>query len=170
RNWCCCIASVSQDESSAASWPSGRGSPEEWWASSTRNDVILRRIILVPGYVREQLANGDFAGARQIRKVLRDFVLDGEFTLLIEQENRRGSELLADRAEGIARGGIGIAAGSHVRAAERLGVDQLAISDDGNRDAGCAALLESRCHFASELAVELLRLLGGEQKRACKDQ
>ena len=107
------------------------------------HDVVLGPVVLIAGGVRENLADCDFVAAGEAGDVLADRVVEGEFFLLLEHEDCGGRELLGDGADGIAHGGRGGDGGSGVRCEAReavgVGVNELAVLDDGDgggRDAG----------------------------------
>ncbi len=97
-----------------------------------RRHVVLGPVVLVAGGVRQQLADGDFVGPGEIGEVLGHLVVERELPLLLEQQHRRGGELLADRADAVAHLGGGGGLRLQLGVAVGLGVDQPAVADDGH--------------------------------------
>ena len=112
-----------------------------------RHHVVLGPVVLVAGGVGEDFADGDFVAAGEAGNVFADRVVERELAFFLEQQNGRGGELLGDGADGVAhrrRGGTaGRVAVGRRRAAVGMGVDELAVLDDGNGGGGNAGLLEN---------------------------
>ena len=61
-------------------------------------------VIVDAGGVGQQMAQGDLVPARKIRDVFGQFIVDAQFSLLLQFQNRRRCELLGNRAD--AEGGL----------------------------------------------------------------
>ena len=109
--------------------------------------------------MREQLANAHFTRAREVRKVLRDFVIKRQLPLFLEEKNRSRRELFADGADRIPGIDVNRAIFCNVRVAEGFGESQLALLHNGHRDARSPTLRESRGNFAGQFAVQIRGLL-----------
>src|SRR6185369_5123083 len=68
----------------------------------SRHHVVLRPEVLVAGGVREKHANSYVIPAREAGDVSRNWIVEAEFSFLLENERGDGGELLADRADGVA--------------------------------------------------------------------
>ncbi len=107
-----------------------------------RHDVVFGPVVLVAGGVGENLADGDFVAAGEAGDVFADRVVEGEFALLLQEQDGRGGELLGDGADGVAHVGRGGDGRIETRVAVGVGVNQLAAFDDGDGCGGDAGLLE----------------------------
>jgi hypothetical protein len=105
-------------------------------------NVVLRVVVLIAGGMREELADSDVVGARQVGQVLADAVIEGEFAVLDGEQDCGGEKLLAYRADGETHGrccgGFGIEAGIAVG----LGQGYFAVLHDGDRDGGSSGFGE----------------------------
>ena len=108
--------------------------------------VVLGPVVLVAGGVGEDLADGDLVAAREAGNVFAHRVVERELALFLEEQNGGGGELLGDRPDGVAhlrRGGHGGSGAEPGARAVGVGVDQLAVLDDGHRGRRNAGLLQN---------------------------
>ena len=107
--------------------------------------VVLRPVVLVARGHRQQLPDADVRGARQLREPLRDLVVERELAVLLKQQDRRGGELLADRADRVA----------HVGPRRRIGLDPRR----------CHRRARRRSAPPRTTAIEALGASGGVERR-----
>ena len=115
--------------------------------------------------MREELADGDFSGARQIGKILGHAVVERQLALLLKQQQRRRGELFRDRTHGIAGVDIGGPFGGQIGGAEGFGVEEFSVFHDGHGDARRAGFGERRGNFLVELLIEIDGRLGPQRGR-----
>ena len=100
-----------------------------------RHDVVLRPEVLIARRHRQQLAQRDLVGARQIGKPPRDRVVERDLPVFSEQQNRRRRELLADRADAVAHVRRGRDDRVERCAAVGIHIREFPVADDGHRSA-----------------------------------
>ena len=103
--------------------------------------IVLRRVILVPRGVRQNLPDRYFAAARQAGNIFAHRVIQAELALFLQQQDCRRRELLRDRPDRIAHVGRGCLVGIKLRVAVGMRVHQHSTLHDGNRRGRDAPLL-----------------------------
>src|SRR6185437_6460862 len=93
--------------------------------------VVLRPEILIAGGVRQDLAYRDLVAAREAGHVLRDGIVERELPFLLQEQDGRRRELLADRADSVAHVGRGRDARVELRRAIGVRVQQAALPHHG---------------------------------------
>ena len=114
----------------------------------TRGNVFLQKVVGVSGCVAEQLTDLDAVSVGEFGDELRDWVIEGEFAAIDENQDGSGRELFADRTYGeacrsMSGGGYGRGAMlpgvkvqvRTIRIAVRPEIGDFTVADNGQRDA-----------------------------------
>ena len=107
-----------------------------------RDCVVLRTAILVPRRMRQELADGDFIGAREVGQVLRHLVVERQLAFLLQQQEARDEELLRDRTDLVAHRGVRELLRLEPCKPVGLRIDRAAVAHDGDRGAGHTGQLQ----------------------------
>jgi protein-S-isoprenylcysteine O-methyltransferase Ste14 len=66
----------------------------------------LRPVVLIARGVREKLTDGYFVGLRKVGNKFADLIVERKLALLMQKQNGRSRELLADRANAVTHFGL----------------------------------------------------------------